>query len=243
MSDVILASGGEGDEGNDRAHQADQNRQSKQPRHKILSRGECLEQLSALAGPGSHGSDDHLQSQLYPWNARHALAVRFEADELRFAAGSGHHGVGCNVEGKSGDGQVPGAAPLTRPDRSTFERGIRRWGFVTFVRRMFSCEVNRFPSLAELIWMKSMVRRRGIRSSARAGRSKRRRCWRTVLSTMWFDTRDAEFCLSARARASPTVQQHPAPANDPRESIDPPLLDGRSSVPDPSHEYDFRERV
>lgn len=47
MSDVILASG---DEGNDRAHQADQNRQSKQPRPKILSRGECLEQLSALPG-------------------------------------------------------------------------------------------------------------------------------------------------------------------------------------------------
>lgn len=47
MSDVILASG---DEGNDRAHQADQSRQSKQPRHKILSRGECLEQLSALPG-------------------------------------------------------------------------------------------------------------------------------------------------------------------------------------------------
>ncbi len=50
MSDVIIASGGEGDEGNDRAHQADQDRQTKHPRHKILSRGECLEQLSALPG-------------------------------------------------------------------------------------------------------------------------------------------------------------------------------------------------
>lgn len=50
MSDVIVAMGDEGDEGNDRAHQADQNRQSKQPRPKILSQGECLEQLSALPG-------------------------------------------------------------------------------------------------------------------------------------------------------------------------------------------------
>lgn len=50
MSDVILASGDEGDEANDRAHKADQNHQSKQPRSKILSQGECLEKLSALPG-------------------------------------------------------------------------------------------------------------------------------------------------------------------------------------------------
>ena len=47
MSDVILAGG---DEGNDRTEQGNPNHQSKQPRPKILSQGECLEKLSALPG-------------------------------------------------------------------------------------------------------------------------------------------------------------------------------------------------
>ncbi len=47
MSDVILAGG---DEGNGRTEQGNPNHQSKQPRPKILSQGECLEKLSALPG-------------------------------------------------------------------------------------------------------------------------------------------------------------------------------------------------
>jgi hypothetical protein len=50
MSDVILAMGDEGDEGNDRAEQGSPNHQAKEPRRKILSQGECLEKLSALPG-------------------------------------------------------------------------------------------------------------------------------------------------------------------------------------------------